>query len=269
MKLGICLEMIFTDRPFLERIGLAAQSGCRFAEMWFIDGTFNGTDCASDPKDPEAVAGAAREAGITITSTVVGSPDGSLGGGLIARENQPRWRQRAAATIAFNKRAGIGATIVCSGNVIDGMTCGQMISAVTEHLKPTVELAEKEGVTLLLEPLNTRVDHAGYLIDSSDAGAEICRAIGSERLRLLFDCYHMQIMEGDLLSHMKSQMDVIGHFHAAGVPGRHEIYQGEVNYPYVVKQIEAMGYNGVFALEYNPTVDHLESLRRSLTHLSA
>jgi hydroxypyruvate isomerase len=119
----------------------------------------------------------------------------------------------------------------------------------------------------LLEPLNTRVDHAGYFVTGSDQGADICRKLSSEKMKLVFDCYHMQIMEGDLLAHIRANLDVIGHFHSAGVPGRNEVFTGELNYPNIVQQIEQSGYDGVFALEYNPTMDHSESLRQSLAHL--
>ena len=102
MKYGICLEMIFTDKPFLDRIKLAADAGCRFAEMWFTDGTFNGGDCNGDPKDPAKLRGAADAAGVTITNTVIGSPDGSLGGGRVDPANREQWLERARRTMAFN-----------------------------------------------------------------------------------------------------------------------------------------------------------------------
>jgi hydroxypyruvate isomerase len=123
-------------------------------------------------------------------------------------------------------------------------------------------------VTLLLEPLNTRYDHPGYFLTSSNAGAEICRKIGSPRMKLLFDCYHMQIMEGDLVKHIERNLDVIGHFHSAGVPGRHEPYQGETDYPFLLAQIEKLGYQGVFGLEYQPSIDHDESVRKTLAYLT-
>jgi len=130
-----------------------------------------------------------------------------------------------------------------------------------------VELAEQAGVTLLLEPLNRPYDHPGYWLASSRRGAEICRKLKSERMRLLFDCYHMQIMEGDLVKRIEAWFNVIGHFHAAGVPGRHEIYDNEINYRFVVEQIENLGYDGVFALEYFPSIDDEQSLRQTLEYL--
>jgi hydroxypyruvate isomerase len=124
-----------------------------------------------------------------------------------------------------------------------------------------------KDINLLIEPLNTHRDHVGYWLDSSDRGADICRRIGSSRLRLLFDCYHMQIMEGNLIDHIGRNLDAIGHFHSAGVPGRNEIHSGEVNYAFLVSQIERMGYQGVFGLEYEPAVEDEASLRETLAYL--
>jgi hydroxypyruvate isomerase len=135
-------------------------------------------------------------------------------------------------------------------------------------------MAEKAGVTVLLEPLNDKYDHPDlydhpdHWLTSSDKGAEICRRIGSPRLRLLFDTYHMRVMEGDMVKHIERNIDVIAHFHAAGVPGRHEVFSGETNYPFVLKQIGRLGYEGVIGLEYSPSMDQEDSARQSLEFLS-
>jgi len=257
MQLGLCIETALTELPFEQRLDKAAEIGLTHVEMWLVDRSFRGT--------PEDLAGRADRAGVQITNTVIGSPDG---GGLTDPACRDAWLERVRATLDFNVAAGIPAAIVCTGNEIEGMTDEQMMASVLEGLKPTVEIAEQARVTLLLEPLNTTVDHPGYWLTGSDRGAEICRLLASERMKLLFDCYHMQIMEGDLVRHIERNLDVIGHFHSAGVPGRHEVYDGEVNYPFLVEQIARLGYHGVFGLEYLPTVDGETSVRRSLAHLS-
>jgi hydroxypyruvate isomerase len=170
-------------------------------------------------------------------------------------------------TIDFTRRAQIPATIVCTGNAIPGKKDAQVFKSVIAGLKPTVAMAEEAGITLLLEPLNTSYDHAGYWLASSDKAAEICRELGSNRMRMLFDCYHMQIMEGDLANHIERNLDVIGHFHAAGVPGRNEVYSGEINYPFLLSHIEALGYKGVFGLEYQPSEDDAVSLIKTVRYL--
>jgi len=259
MELGLCIEMAFTKLPFEDRLKKAADLGFKNVEMWFVDMSYTGT--------PGKLAVLAEQAGVRITNTVIGAPDGSVGGGLIDPANRDQWLERATMAIEFTREAQIPATIVCTGNVVDGMSDEQMMQSVVEGLKPTLDMADRAGVTLLLEPLNTTYDHAGYWLVSSDLGAEICRALGSRRMRVLFDCYHMQIMEGDLINHIERNLDVIGHFHSAGVPGRHELFIGEVNYPFLLAEIERLGYTGVFGLEYAPSLDDETSLRKTLEYL--
>ena len=269
MKIGVCLEMFFLDVPFVDRIAKAGDAGCKYAEMWFTDASAipDGLD-QNDAKDPATVAAAAEKAGVTLTSAVIGAPDGSIGGGLTNPDNRAQWLERANTTIQFCKDAGVPACIVCTGNLVDNMTYDQMEQSVIDGLKATTEKAEAAGIELWLEPLNDLIDHPDYFCASSDQGAELCRAIGSDHLKLLFDCYHMQIMEGNLLGHIEKNLDVIGHLHSAGHPGRHELWLGETNYPFLVKEVEKMGYDRVFALEYMPTMDHTKSLQDALKHLA-
>jgi hydroxypyruvate isomerase len=191
-----------------------------------------------------------------------------VGSGLTdPRKSKDAWLERARMTINYTKEAQIPNTIFLTGNRVPDLTDQQMLESVIEWTKPVVDMAEKAGVTLLLEPLNDKYDHPGHWLTSSDLGAEICRRIGSKRLRILFDCYHMQIMEGDLVNHIKRNIDVIGHFHSAGVPGRHEVFTGETNYPFVLSQIEQLGYQGVFGLEFAPSMNDEVSLTQTLAHL--
>ncbi len=259
MEFGLCLEMVFLNETLENRLRKASAIGFRYAEFWFVDQTYKGS--------PETLAEKAAECGVKITNTVIGSPDGSVGGGLTDPGRRSAWLQRARMTLDFNARAGIPATIVCTGNVAGGLSDRQMMQSVQDGLAATAEMAEKYGVDLLLEPLNDRYDHPGYWLTSSDLGADLCRKTGSKRVKLLFDCYHMQIMEGDLVNHITWNNDVIGHFHSAGVPGRHEIYQGETDYPFLLNAIKKLGYEGVFALEYQPCGDDEKSVTASLAHL--
>jgi hydroxypyruvate isomerase len=261
MQFGLCIEMALSKLPFEQRLKQAAAAGFQNVEMWFVDMSYKGT-----PEDLKALA---KKYGVRITNTVIGSPDGSVGGGLTNPKNRSHWLARAKSTLDFTKRAGIGATIVCTGNDARGLSDAAMLKSVVDGLRATVKLAEAAGITLLLEPLNTRYDHAGYWLSSSDRGAEICRRIHSPRLKLLFDCYHMQIMEGDLLKHIERNLDVIGHFHSAGVPGRNELFKGEINYPFLIAGIEQLGYRGVFGLEYQPTMPDMKSLKETLRYLRA
>ena len=261
MKLGLCIEMVFTDISFADRLQKAADSGFKYCEMWFMDMSFKGK--------PEELGRIAQKNNITITNTVISAPDGSIGGSLTNPCDRSRWLERAKATLDFNKAAGIDAAVVCTGNVISGLSNEQMRQSVVDGLKFIIDMAHKYEITLLLEALNTTYDHPGYFLTGSYQAACICREINSEYMKVLFDCYHMQIMEGDIIKHIERNIDVIGHFHAAGVPGRNEIYLGELNYSQIISKICKLGYNGIFALEYNPTVDPVSSLAQSVKCLNA
>lgn len=258
MRYGVCLEMVLLDKPLEERIALVGQAGYRFAEVWFMDG-----------RDPAALRAAAEKAGVTLTNAVIGSPDGGVGGGLTVPAHRKQWLARTDATFALCREAGIRAAIVCTGNLVPGRGRSAMRRSVLAGLKATAERAEEAGMDLFLEPLNDKVDHGGYFLTSSDEAAELCREVGSPRMKVVFDCYHMQIMEGDLTGHIRKNLDVIGHIHSAGHPGRHELWLGETNYAFLAREVEKMGYGGVFALEYSPTLPAMESLRKTLEYLTA
>jgi hydroxypyruvate isomerase len=127
-------------------------------------------------------------------------------------------------------------------------------------LKEAVKMAEDSGVTICMELLNSKVDHAGYMCDRSAWGFELCRRVDSPRFKLLYDIYHMQIMEGDLIATIRKNIRYIGHFHTAGVPGRHELDENqEIFYPAVMRAIAETGYQGYVAHEYSPVRDPMES----------
>ena len=133
-------------------------------------------------------------------------------------------------------------------------------------LKRLMPLAEKHKVTVVLELLNSKVDHKDYMADHSAWGIEVCKQVGSERLKLLFDIYHMQIMEGDLMRSISEHGQYFGHYHTGGNPGRNEIDETqEINYAAVMRAIVATGYKGYVGQEFIPKQkDALASLRRAI-----
>jgi len=128
-------------------------------------------------------------------------------------------------------------------------------------LKEAVKIAEDAGVTICMEMLNSKVNHPGYMCDHYVWAFELCKRVNSPRFKMLFDIYHMQIMDGDLIATIKKNIQWIGHFHTAGVPGRHELDENqEIYYPAVMKAIVETGYQGYVAHEYSPTRNAFESL---------
>jgi hydroxypyruvate isomerase len=133
-------------------------------------------------------------------------------------------------------------------------------------LKRVVGLAEKHKVTVILELLNSKVDHKDYMADHTAWGVEVCKQVGSERLKLLYDIYHMQIMEGDMIRTIRDNIQCIGHFHTGGNPGRNEIDDTqEIQYPAVMRAIADTGYRGFVGQEFIPKrADALASLRQAI-----
>jgi len=132
-------------------------------------------------------------------------------------------------------------------------------------LKEAVKIAEDHEVTICMELLNSKVNHPGYMCDKSDWGFELCRRVDSPRFKMLYDIYHMQIMEGDLIATIRKNIQYIGHFHTAGVPGRHELDENqEIYYPAVMRAIAGTGYTGYVAHEYTPVRDAIPSLIQSV-----
>ena len=115
---------------------------------------------------------------------------------------------------------------------------------------------------LVIEPLNTYVDHAGYYLWSSDEAFQIVGEVNSPNIKVLFDIYHQQIMEGNIIPRIRKNINSIGHFHAAGSPGRHELDSGEINYPNIFEAIGEAGYTGYIGLEYFPLKDAVEGLKK-------
>ncbi|UCD30188.1 MAG: TIM barrel protein, partial [Planctomycetota bacterium] len=152
--------------------------------------------------------------------------------------------------------------ITCTGNVQPKLSKEVQRQSIIDSLKAAGDLAAKANVILVLEPLNSLVDHEGYFLDDPDEGAAIVREVGHPNMALLFDVYHMQIMRGYVIETIRANLDVIKHFHSAGVPGRHELDNGELDYPRIVQAVADMGYKGCFGLEYFPAEESAQSLAR-------
>ena len=135
-----------------------------------------------------------------------------------------------------------------------GKSDAEVVDVTAEALKKIAPLAEQEGVTICLEMLNSKVDHKDFSMDRTSLGVAICEAVGSPRVRLLYDIYHMQIMEGDVIRTLRDNLAYIAHFHTAGVPGRHELDdKQELFYPAIARAIADTGFSGYFAHEFIPT----------------
>ena len=166
--------------------------------------------------------------------------------------------------IALAAAAGVPQVICFSGNR-EGLSDAAGLDACAKGLRQLMPAAEKLGVTVIMELLNSKVDHKDYQCDRTPWGAALVDRVGSERFKLLYDIYHMQIMEGDVIRTIRDHKAHIGHFHTAGVPGRHELdATQELQYPAIMRAISETGFTGYVAQEFIPTRDPMTSLAEAV-----
>ena len=188
---------------------------------------------------------------------------GTIPVGFNRPDNHDKLVADAEIMIPKTAAAGVPNIVVFSGNRA-GMSDGEGIANCIAGLKRLTPTAERHGVTLCLELLNSKVDHKDYHADHTAWGAQVVQGVGSPRLKLLYDIYHMQIMEGDVVRTIRANAQHIAHFHTGGVPGRAEIDETqELNYRRVAQAIADLGFSGFLAHEFVPKRDPLTSLKQA------
>lgn len=179
--------------------------------------------------------------------------------------NHERLLEDYKALIPQAADRGIGQIICFSGNR-NGLSDEAGLENCAVGLDPVIKLAEKHNVKIVMELLNSKVDHKDYMCDHTDWGVKLAQKLGSNQFKLLYDIYHMQIMEGDVIATIKKNRSYISHFHTGGVPGRNEINETqELNYKAIMQAIHEGGYNGFVAQEFIPTrEDAIFSLKEGI-----
>lgn len=191
------------------------------------------------------------------------------GKGITEGFNDPRLHDELVASYEdmIPKVAAAGYTqIICFSGNRNGLDDEQGIKNCAIGLKRLMNVAEKHNVTMVMELLNSKVDHHDYQCDHTEWGVALCDEVGSAKFKLLYDIYHMQIMEGDVIATIKKHHQYISHYHTAGVPGRNEIDSTqELNYPAIIKAIVETGFTGYLAQEFIPVnSDKLASLKQAI-----
>jgi hydroxypyruvate isomerase len=262
MKSSVCIEMVFTEYPFVERIGKAADAGFDGVEFWNWDN-----------KDLPAIEEAVEEHGLKIASF-----QSNLGGTLIDPDQRESFVAGIEKSLGKAQELGAESLFLLTDELGEDrsvrfqfpeLSDEAKYQSVLNGLKLLAPLAEDAGVTLVLEPLNTTVDHAGYYLHRSAQAFDLVRKVGSSGIKVLYDIYHMQVMEGNIIHTLTSNMDVIGHVHVADVPGRHEPGNGELNYANIFEALRDAGYDGYVGFEFDPTVSSEEAAAISLDLLEA
>ena len=209
------------------------------------------------PKEWDAV----RKAGLTLSA--VPGPS-SIPEGLIRKENHAGIEERLRPMLDAAAAAKAYSMIIMAGNR-KGMKDEEGAENAIIGLNRIKKYAEDKGILLVLELLNSKVNHADYMADHSAWGVQVVKAVNSPYVKLLYDIYHMQIMEGDVIRTIKDNHQWFGHYHTGGNPGRNELDDTqELNYKAIAKAVADTGYQGYFAHEFLPTRDPLTSLKQAV-----
>lgn len=255
MRYSCCIEMMFTELPFVDRIQAARRAGFEFIEFW-----------TWQDKDIPAVERALTDSGMKVSIF-----QGNTVGRMVDPAERDAYLEGVRLSLPVAKRLGCQTLFLMS----DIMGPDRSVEApplpllpedkrraTVEVLKALAPIGEAWGITFVIEPLNTLVDHAGYSLSSSSEALAIVREVASPRVRLLYDAYHMQIMEGNVIETIRRGAGWFGHFHVADVPGRNQPGTGELNYRNILRALGATGYQGAVGFEFNPAGGRSEDVLR-------
>jgi hydroxypyruvate isomerase len=252
MKASVCIEMIYTEYPFLERVKIAAEQGFDAVEFWNWDN-----------KDMPAIKKTAAESDIKVATF-----QSNRGGTLINPAQRNDFISGIQESLEMAVEMDTKKMFILTDELGDDRSVKfqfpdlseeEKFQSVLDGLKEIALRAEKAGVTLVLEPLNNLVDHAGYWLKNSEIGFGLVREVNSPNIRLLFDIYHQQVTEGNIIERLTKNLDAIGHVHVADVPGRHQPGTGEINYANVLNMLREAGYKEYVGLEFEPTIPSKEA----------
>jgi len=201
-----------------------------------------------------------------LTCAVLGGAD--IVNGLNREANHPKILKQLREDLDFCAANGVPTVICMAGNrTIKGVTVSdeEGMETCAKALKQVVGLAEEKKVTIIMEGLNSRVDHKDYMYDHTLWGVELCKKVGSDRFKLLWDIYHMAVMGEDVIPTLQKSQDYIAHYHTGGVPGRHEIDDTQtLKYAEIMKAIVATGFKGYVAQEFIPKREPFGSLAQAI-----
>ncbi len=234
---------------------------CFFGRMDFCDGLKKigelGFDCAETYNwknlNLDAVRSAVEETGVELLSMCTSEFK------MTSPEHRQLWLDGLKESCAAAKKVGASRLITQVGQDT-GAPREEQHAAIVETLKQAKPILEDSGIIIMLEPLNTYVNHPGYYLTSSAEGFDIIREVDHPLVKIVYDIYHQQIMEGNIIPSITKNLDCIAHLHGAGHPGRNEMWFGESDYRVIIDAVDKAGYTGALGLEYRPLLDPKESL---------
>jgi len=244
-RFSVCIEMIFRDLPFAERIAATRAAGLNAVEFW-----------GWRDKDLDAVRAAGQEHGVRVAAFGM-----DTGGPLTTARDIDALMTGVAESVEAAEKLGVKRLICTTGDEQPGRSRKEQHEMIVAKLQAAAPLLEDAGVTAVLEPLNVRVDHPGYYLVTTQEALEIVDEVASPNVKLLFDVYHQHISEGNVIRNLTENLAQIGHIHVADHPGRHEPGTGELDYGVIFRKLDEAGYMGWVGLEYRPSKDPAETLR--------
>lgn len=246
MNISVCTDALLNKISTADAIKLLSKIGVKAFEFW-----------SWWDKDIDTIGEAAEKYRLIPAAMCTKFVS------LTAPEKRNEYIEGLDESIECAKKLGIKILISQTGDDI-GTKRELQHESLTEGLKKAVPILEKAGITLAVEPLNTYIDHKGYYLYSSKEGFDIVDEVDSKNVKILYDIYHMQIMEGNIINTISKNIDKIAHFHAAGLPGRGELDIGEINYRAIFDAIDNTNYDAYVGFEYFPKNDAVSGIERFL-----
>jgi len=248
MRFSLNVSILFKESPFLERFDRAREAGFSAVEFWWPSG-----------EDPAEVESAVRDAGLSVALFNFDAGDMPSGDrGLVSDpERVERFRENVPVALDLARKLGCERMNVLVGHEKDGMGREEQLALAQENVLFAADAAADTGVTVLVEAVNT-FENGPYLLYTTGQAVEFARNVGRENVKIQHDLYHMQRMEGNLVATLQENIGAIGHVQIADSPGRGEPGTGEIHYPFVLSELERLGYDGYVGLEYNPTTGTTE-----------
>jgi hydroxypyruvate isomerase len=257
-RIAANLSLLFPQLPFPERFAAAAKAGFRYVEYQFpyLFGS------------AAEIAQRARDAGVEVVLHNLPAGDAAKGDRGITCQpaRASEFREGVDKAIEYAKAVGCPRMNTLAGIAHEGVARDKVQQTLVENLRYAAGKLKAAGMTLLTEPCNPRTI-PGFFLNSSRQGIEAIDAAGADNLKLQYDVFHMQIVEGDLAKTIERLLPRIGHIQIADVPDRHEPGTGEINFPWLLAQIDRLGYQGWIGAEYIPAGDTVEGLKWAAPYL--
>lgn len=235
LKPSVCIDAVLGDYSIDEAVTLTKKCGINAFEFW---GWWD--------KNLDELQSACKQHDMRISACCTKFIS------LVDPATRADYLNGLEASISAAGQLGTQTLISQVGDFRNGVDRAEQHQCLVDGLRAAAPMLEAADITLVIEPLNELVDHAGYYLIRSDEAFEIIDKVNSSHVKVVFDIYHQQISEGHLIHNITQHIDKIGHFHAAGNPGRHELTNGEINYPQVFAAIQQTTYDGFVGLEYWP-----------------